>query len=76
MLFGIALFCVFGSLFLYLAYLVGRDAGRRGKSPLLVCLLVFLCFPLGALIWLVFHPEIVDDNKPPHRFRLEDHRVQ
>jgi len=46
------------------------DARRRGRSPLLVILLVFVSFPLGLLLWLLFRPE------PLKSFRLEDHRVQ
>jgi hypothetical protein len=49
-----------GGLFLVLVGWTVRttavDARRRGKSPLLVCLLVFLSFPLGLIVWLVFRP--------------------
>ena len=35
-----------------------RDAERRGKSGLLVALLVaFLSWPLGLLAWVIFRPE-------------------
>jgi hypothetical protein len=51
-----------------------RDARRRGKSPLLVCLLVLLYFPLGFITWLLFRPEPKDDPSQP--FALEDYRVQ
>ena len=50
------------------------DARRRGKSPLLVTLLVFVSFPLGLLVWLLFRPEPL--NSGDKGFRLEDYRVQ
>jgi hypothetical protein len=50
------------------------DARRRGKSPFLVSLLVFVSFPLGLLLWLLFRPEPLNDSGGG--FRLEDHRVQ
>jgi hypothetical protein len=69
---------------IFLAALVGilwwilrvcaADARRRGKSPLLVTLLVFVSFPLGLLLWLLFRPEPL--NSGDKSFRLEDHRVQ
>ena len=49
------------------------DARRRGKSPLLVAILIFLSFPLGLIVWLLLRPEPLDSEK---QFRLEDHRVQ
>jgi len=52
-----------------------EDARRRGKSPVLVTLLVILFFPLGTIIWLVFRPEPLDRGGPG-KFHLEDHRVQ
>ncbi len=33
-----------------------RDARRRGKSPLLVCIAVLLFFPWGLFAWLLFRP--------------------
>jgi len=48
------------------------DAIKRGKSPLLVCLLVVLSFPFGLLLWLVFRPETETPTK--RRFNLEDYR--
>jgi 4-amino-4-deoxy-L-arabinose transferase-like glycosyltransferase len=55
--------------------LCAQDAKRRGKSPVLVALIVFLFFPLGLIAWLLFRPEPVDKGgvRP---FRLEDYRVQ
>lgn len=50
------------------------DARRRGKSALLVTLLVFVSFPLGLLLWLLFRPEL--PNGGDNGFRLEDYRVQ
>ncbi len=50
------------------------DARRRGKSPLLVTLLIFVSFPLGLLLWLLFRPEPLDGGG--RGFHLEDHRVQ
>jgi hypothetical protein len=53
-----------------------RDARRRGKSPVLVTLLVLLSFPLGLVLWLLFRPEPIDPPDENEPFRLEDHRVQ
>jgi uncharacterized RDD family membrane protein YckC len=50
------------------------DARRRGKSPLLVTLLVLFFFPLGLILWLLFRPDAT--NGTGTSFRLEDHRVQ
>jgi uncharacterized membrane protein YwaF len=33
------------------------DAERRNKSGCLVALLVFLFWPIGLLIWLIFRPD-------------------
>ena len=33
-----------------------QDAKRRGKSPILVVILVLSMFPLGLVIWLLFRP--------------------
>ncbi len=52
---------------------IAVDARRRGKSPVLVVLLVFVSFPLGMIIWLLFRPEPV--NRNGRRLRLEDQRV-
>jgi hypothetical protein len=51
-----------------------QDARRRGKSPVLVTLLVVISFPLGLLVWLLFRPEPLDGGGKS--FRLEDHLVQ
>jgi hypothetical protein len=55
-----------GILFLLLAaYLLYRyiswavsDARRRGKSALLVLIVVFCSFPLGLVLWLLFRPPL------------------
>jgi len=36
---------------------VGRDADKRGKAGCLVALVVFLTWPLGLILWLVFRPD-------------------
>jgi len=38
------------------ARLAAVDARRRGKSPLLVCIIVIFFFPIGAIAWLLFRP--------------------
>lgn len=58
---------VFGVAFLVTLFLCAalmfswamRDARRRGKPPLAVGLLVFVGFPLGLLIWIVFRPPLL-----------------
>ena len=48
------------------------DAKRRGKPPLLVCLLVLLfCWPVSLLIWIALRPE-----NTARKFNLDDFRVQ
>jgi uncharacterized membrane protein YwaF len=51
-----------------------KDARRRGKSPVLVTLLVLISFPLGLIVWRLFRPEPIDPQGPP--FRLKDYRIQ
>ncbi len=62
------------AMLLWTLWVCAADARRRGKSPLLVTLLILISFPLGLILWLLFRPE------PPQGtgrgFRLEDHRVQ
>ena len=53
---------IFGLAYLVIAVLsviwAYGDAERRGKSGCLVALLViFLAWPLGLLVWLIFRPE-------------------
>ena len=48
-----------------------KDANARGKSGILVALLVFfLSWPAGLLIWLVFRPDKL--NEPPHAGKVID----
>jgi hypothetical protein len=49
-----------------------NDARERGKSPVLVCLLVLLGFPFGLVAWLLFRPETGTPRR--RRFNLEDYR--
>ncbi len=49
-----------------------NDARERGKSPVLVCLLVLLSFPFGLVAWLAFRPETMTPGR--RRFNLEDYR--
>jgi hypothetical protein len=65
--------CVFFALLGWTLRVCAADARRRGKSPLLVIILIFLSFPLGLIVWLLLRPEPIDRDKG---FRLEDHRVQ
>jgi formate/nitrite transporter FocA (FNT family) len=52
------------------------DAKLRGKSTLLVSLIVLFLFPWGLIAWLLFRPEPPDAASPKRTFRLEDVRVQ
>lgn len=71
-------FGLFAALAIPLAFLTlliiwtATDAVNRGKSPLLVCLLVVLTFPFGLLAWLVFRPQTETPSK--RRFNLQDYR--
>jgi hypothetical protein len=71
-------FGLFAALAIPLAFLTlliiwtATDAVNRGKSPLLVCLLVVLTFPFGLLAWIVFRPQTETPNK--RRFNLQDYR--
>jgi len=60
--------------FALLVRMTASDARNRGKSPLLVVLLVLISFPLGLIIWLLFRPEPIERDGPP--FRLKDHSMQ
>lgn len=42
-----------------------RDARRRGRSGILVAMLVLWSFPLGALLWVLFRPDIVEESELP-----------
>lgn len=39
------------------------DAKRRGKPGLLVALLVLFLWPMGLLIWWLFHPSSVNNSQ-------------
>jgi hypothetical protein len=56
--------------------IIATDARRRGKSPLLVILLIVLCFPGGFIAWLLFRPDPLEGKGNGGQFRLEDHRIQ
>jgi hypothetical protein len=65
-----------GSLLATLIYSIwacASDARRRGKSPLLVAVLVIVFFPIGLIIWLLVRPPLSEIPKP---FKLGDHRSQ
>jgi hypothetical protein len=38
-----------------------RDARSRGRSGVLIALLVLWTFPLGVILWLIFRPPLSDD---------------
>ncbi len=65
MVFGplFALGCALLGLFLTVSVLVWayRDAERRGHSGVLVALLVAFTGFVGALVWLLVRPPLVDD---------------
>lgn len=44
-----------------------RDALRRGRSPTFVKYAVILFFPIGLIFWLVFRPDILDENSSSSR---------
>lgn len=41
-----------------------RDGRRRGRSGILVAMLVLWTFPVGVLLWLLFRPDIVEEPDP------------
>lgn len=55
--------------------LAAIDARHRGRSPVLVCILVIVLFPLGAIAWLVFRPAPVETNNKSVDFNLDDRRI-
>ena len=76
---SVSLFLIGGSVLLLIGFTIKvcvEDARRRGKSPLLVSLLILFSFPLGVIIWLLFRPEPVNNAGGQQPFRLEDHRLQ
>jgi hypothetical protein len=38
------------------------DARRRGRSGILVSLMVLWTFPIGVILWLMFRPSIVENH--------------
>jgi hypothetical protein len=70
----IIFFGAFAAFLTWILYTCAADARRRGKSPRLVTLLVFISFPLGLIVWLLFRPEPL--NGAYKGFRLKDHRLQ
>jgi hypothetical protein len=59
----VSVLCMFGLAIRY----SWTDAKRRGKSPLLVCVFVFCCFPLGLIAWLLFRPELITSEVDQYR---------
>jgi len=49
-----------------------RDARLRGKSPVLVCLVILFSFPWGLIAWLVFRPEPIDRTGETQEFCLNN----
>jgi drug/metabolite transporter (DMT)-like permease len=49
------------AIFIALVQFCWSDAKKRGKSPVLVTVLVLCFFPVGLVAWLLFRPE-----PPPH----------
>jgi hypothetical protein len=45
------------AIFIALVRFCWNDAKKRGKSPILVTVLVLCFFPLGLIVWLLFRPE-------------------
>jgi hypothetical protein len=57
-LLAIPFFIVILALLIWSLVWVYRDAEKRGKSGLLVAIMVFLLsWPISLLVWLVFRPE-------------------
>jgi predicted branched-subunit amino acid permease len=60
-LFLLSLFFVL--LLIYSIRECARDARRRGRSPVLVAVLVIVLFPLGLIVWFAIRPAVVDRSK-------------
>lgn len=55
--FELVLILAFVTVWIWSIVWAAQDAGRRGKSRLLVGLLVaLLSWPLGLIVWLIFRP--------------------
>ena len=44
-----------------------RDARLRGRSGVLIALLVFGIFPLGVIVWLYLRPDLLSERRPPSK---------
>jgi len=63
-LFAVPFFLVMLGLFIWSLIWVYGDAEKRSKSGWLVVLMVFFAnWPVSLLIWLVFRPEMVAEEK-------------
>jgi hypothetical protein len=71
-LFPVVLLCGFSALGILMGF-AWVDAKKRGKSPILVTLLVICFFPIGLLAWLLFRP---DPPQSTPKFDLNNYRVQ
>ena len=63
----------------WIVWVCALDARRRGKSPFLVCLLVFVSFPLGLILWLLFRPEPLNERRRQElssNFPLSDDEIR
>lgn len=65
MVFALVLMTGIFALQIYSCVWACGDADRRGKSGVLIGLLVFFTWPLGLLIWLVARPEQYQPPPPP-----------
>ena len=50
-----------------------RDGRRRGRSGILVAMLVLWTFPVGVLLWLLFRPDVVEE---PELSEDPDHELK
>ena len=53
-----------------------RDARRRGRSGVLVAILVLGTIHLGVLLWLVARPDICDDSEPKDGYADADAEIK
>ena len=63
----------------WIVWVCALDARRRGKSPFLVSLLVFVSFPLGLILWLLFRPEPLNERRRQElssNFPLSDDEIR
>lgn len=63
--FGIFVFAVVMVIGAFVLNALAEDARKRGKSPVLIFLLVLLSFPVGLLVWMVIRPPVISRRKPP-----------